>query len=173
MIQKILIFSFVLFMIQCNDNMQLESPSTNNQPIRDLIDNNETNSTSNTYRQPSTAPRKNTIERKYDFLSEMKEFRLITSILMQWDIPNSRRLPSLLLVKREVFLLHLLLCHYKPKSVHTEPEHRSSRELCPHSRCSYPSLLRHQSYILIGSLRLSLLLVLLIVHCRYWLLLLP
>ncbi|MBK9499970.1 MAG: hypothetical protein KBF99_07410 [Leptospiraceae bacterium] len=53
MIQKILIFSFVLFMIQCNDNMQLESPS-NNQPIRDLIDNNETNSTSNTYRQPST-----------------------------------------------------------------------------------------------------------------------
>jgi hypothetical protein len=54
MIQRILILFFLLFITGCNDNMQLESPGNSNQPIRDLIDNNETNATSNAYRQPST-----------------------------------------------------------------------------------------------------------------------
>lgn len=54
MIQRFLIICLTLLLANCNDNMQLESPSNSNQPIRDLIDNTETNSTSNAYRQPST-----------------------------------------------------------------------------------------------------------------------
>lgn len=54
----LLILAF-LFFISCNDNsIQVETPSSN-QPIRDLIDNNETNSSSNMYRQQNSTTTNN------------------------------------------------------------------------------------------------------------------
>lgn len=53
MIRKFALVSFLFLIIHCGNEMYVEVPS-NNQPIRDLVDNDKTNSTSNTYRQPST-----------------------------------------------------------------------------------------------------------------------
>ncbi|HMV44012.1 MAG TPA: hypothetical protein PK079_06135 [Leptospiraceae bacterium] len=52
--KKILLNLLIILLFACNDNsIQVESPSSN-QPIRDLIDNNETNSNSNIYRQQNS-----------------------------------------------------------------------------------------------------------------------
>lgn len=53
MTQKLLFFIFILTLNYCGNNMQVEVPNSN-QPIRDLVDNDQTNSGSNSYRQPSS-----------------------------------------------------------------------------------------------------------------------
>lgn len=53
MIRKIVLISFLFLIINCGNEMYVEVPN-NNQPIRDLVDNDKTSSTSNTYRQPSS-----------------------------------------------------------------------------------------------------------------------
>lgn len=51
---KFFVFSFLLLLSYCGNEMYVEVPNSNNQPIRDLVDNDKTKSNTNTYNQPSS-----------------------------------------------------------------------------------------------------------------------
>ncbi|MBK8397879.1 MAG: hypothetical protein IPL26_21905 [Leptospiraceae bacterium] len=53
MIRIFFLSSILFFLSYCGNEMYVELPS-NNQPIRDLVDNDQTKSTTNTYNQPSS-----------------------------------------------------------------------------------------------------------------------